>query len=191
MRVLLNNRILISLGLAILTFLPFVESFAQIPDTILLLNRKKILAKVSTIGGSKVYYQSFPENQTKEIDRKQIEKIIYKTGRTEVLNKPAFEEIDATSWKAVILTDNLSDCDGLYKRGIVFASSSAGSRSIKAAEKGTIVKMQKKTANIGGVILFVTKSQAKGGYGDMPAWEMEGVAFGYEPRADSLANKRY
>lgn len=191
MIVTLNKRILISSTLALLTFIPFVESFAQIPDTILLLNRKKILAKVSTIGGSKVYYQSFPENETKEIDRKQIEKIIYKTGRTEVLNKPAFEEIDATSWKAVILTDKLSDCDGLYKRGIVFASSSAGSRSIKAAEKGTIVKIQKKTANIGGVIVFITKSQAKGGYGDMPAWEMEGVAYGYESRVDSLANKRY
>ncbi len=188
-----NSKHLIreKLILFVLAFFLFTPSIAQVSDTIFLLNRKKILAKVGTIGGTKVFYQSVPENESKEIDRKQIEKISYKNGRREVLNKPVFEEVDATSWKAVILTDKMSDCEGLYKRGIVYANSSAGSRNMKAAEKGTIVKMQKKTANIGGIIVLVTKSQAKGGYGDMPAWEMEGVAFGYEPRADSLANKRY
>ena len=113
----------------------FALTVAQTPDTLFLLNRKKILARVSNISGSKVYYQSFPEDQPKEIDRKQIERIVYRSGRPEILNKPAFEEIDATSWKAVILTDKQSDCDGLYKRGIIYANSSAGSRSIKAAEK--------------------------------------------------------
>jgi hypothetical protein len=69
----------------------------------------------------------------------------------------------------------------LYELGTVSAQSSAGSRNAKAAKKSAIIRLQKKAANLGGMIVLLTKEQSVGGFGEPPTFEAEGIAYGYEP----------
>jgi hypothetical protein len=161
----------------------------QVSDTIVMLNRKKIPAQVNNISSTKIYCQTSTGENT-EIERKQVEKIIYNNGRVDVFNKPVFEQISSTNWQAVIVTEHQSDVEGMYKCGLVSASASPSSRNMTAAKKSTIIKLQKKAANLGGVVVLVTHAESKGGYGDNPGYDMEGIVYGYEAVSDSMTNRK-
>lgn len=155
---------------------------APVPvDTILMLSGKKIPAKVASITSTTIYYTDIEFKQPKQVERKNVEKIFFRSGRVEVYNKPVMTAIDETNWKAVLVTENPQDVDGLYKRGEVKASSGSSSRSMKAAKQNALIKLQKRTAGMRGNIVLITKSEAIGGYGDYPAYNLEGIAYGFEP----------
>jgi len=99
----------------------------------------------------------------------------------EVFNAPVFRMVDEGSWKTVIVTDNKDDVTGLYERGKVDARSSAGSRNAKSAKKSATIRIQKKAANLGGLIVLITKQESVGGFGEAPTYYIEGIAYGYEP----------
>jgi hypothetical protein len=185
---------IVLLGLLAVLLIPCATVFGQqnqdqIPDTIFLLNRKKLMVRVENISSTKVFYKSFDKKESQSIERKKVEKVVFKNGRKEIMNKPALSVVSSSSWKAVLVTENTADIEGLYKRGLVKSKASASSTSIKAAKKSATIRLQKKTANIGGVVVLVTRYEAIGGYGDNPGYEMDGIAYGYDPVADSIANK--
>jgi hypothetical protein len=115
------------------------------------------------------------------IERKQIEKIVYKNGRIEELNNPLIKMIDEYQWEAVWLTEDKKEVVDLYKRGVVEAKSSPSDRSPKAAKKNAIIKLKKKAANIRGTIILVTHKQKTGGYGEFPGYYIKGIVYGPEP----------
>ena len=119
--------------------------------------------------------------ETYTMSRKEVQKIIYKNGRVEEYNKPVFEMVDDYSWEAVWLTEDKKEVAELYRRGKISAKSPASSRSPKAAKKNAIIRLQKKAANMKGVVVLVTKKQATGGYGEYPGYYIEGVVYGLEP----------
>jgi hypothetical protein len=122
--------------------------------------------------------------------RKEIEKILFRNGRKEVYNKPVLTMIDKTQWEAVLVTEKEEDVEGLYKKGVVKANASSGSRSPKAAKLSATIRLQKKTANMGALIVLVTHSEMKGGYGEIPGWELEGIAYSDTPPVDTaIVNK--
>jgi len=146
----------------------------------------KIEGKVMPVDVIKVTqnYVSFivpgsTENYT--MQRKEIQKIIYKNGRIEEFNKPVFEMIDDYSWEAVWLTEDRKDVAEMYKRGKITAKSPASARSPKAAKKNATIRLQKKAAALKGTVVYVTKRQATGGYGEYPGYYIEGVVYGFEP----------
>ncbi|MBA7681338.1 hypothetical protein ES703_89676 [subsurface metagenome] len=146
----------------------------------------KIEGKVMPVDVVKVTqnYVSFivpgsPDTYT--IERKQVQKIIYKNGRVEEYNKPVFEMVDDYSWEAVWLTEDRREVAELYKRGKISAKSPASSRSPKAAKKNAIIRLQKKTVSLKGIVVLVTKKQATGGYGEYPGYYIEGIVYGTEP----------
>ena len=124
-------------------------------------------------------YPGEPEVYT--IERKQIQKIVFKNGRIEEYNKPVFEMVDDYSWEAVWLTENKKDVVDLYRRGKVSARSAPSSRSPKAAKKSAIIRLQKKAANMKGVVILVTHKESTGGYGEYPGYLIEGIVYGLEP----------
>ncbi len=156
----------------------------QVLDTII-----KIEGKVLAVDVTKVtpLYVSFivPGNsETFTMERKEIQKIIYKNGRVDEFNKPVFELVDDYSWEAVWLTEDKKDVAELYRRGKISAKSPASSRSPKAAKKNAIIRLQKKASALKGTVVLVTKKQATGGYGEYPGYYIEGVVYGLEPLAE-------
>jgi hypothetical protein len=45
--------------------------------------------------------------------------------------------------------------------------------------------MQKKAANTNSLYVLITSSEAKGGYGEVPGWDFEGIAYGDSPPTDT------
>jgi len=156
----------------------------QVLDTII-----KIEGKVMAVDVTKVtpLYVSFLVPGSLEaytMERKEIQRIIYKNGRVEEFNKPVFELVDDYSWEAVWLTEDKKEVAELYRRGKISAKSPASSRSPKAAKKNAIIRLQKKAAAMKGTVVLVTKKQATGGYGEYPGYYIEGVVYGLQPLAE-------
>jgi hypothetical protein len=151
------------------------------PDTLVKLGGRKIPAYIKNVGATMVYY-STPEKPKEnfKIDRKDLEKAIFRSGRVEIFNKPAFQLIAEGQWEAVLITEDIKETDGLYKRKEISAKSSP-SDSKKKARQNAITKLQKQAANAGGCIVYVTKTEYYGGYGDPAGCIMEGIAYGVEP----------
>jgi len=150
-------------------------------DTIFMLNRKKLVVQVRNISSSTVRYTNPATDETIMIERKQIEKIVFSNGRKEVFNKPIMMMVDEGAYQTVIVTDKKSDVEGLYEYGTIETQSSAGSRSAKAAKKSALIRMQKKAILLGAAIVYVTKEESIGGFGEPPTFSMVGIAYGYEP----------
>lgn len=150
-------------------------------DTIVLVSGKKILGKIQGVSSSKVTY--YPQNKTKaeELVRKQVQKILYSTGRREFFNKPAFEMVAERDFKTIVLTENPEEVSGLYELGKVEAKSSKNARSAKAAQQSADIRIQKKAVNMGAYIVLIKKRESKGGYGEVPTHFVEGIAYGLDP----------
>lgn len=150
-------------------------------DTIFMLSRKKLVVQVKNVSSATVRYFD-PKNQGSfTIERKQIQQIVFSNGRKEVFNKPAFMMVEEGSWKTIIVTDNKSDVAGLYELGPVIGKSSAGSTDAKSAKRSAIIRLQKKAALLGAAMVLVTKEEPIGGFGEAPSFNVEGIAYGYEP----------
>ena len=169
-------------GLVLLMSLPvFSQEENSKLDTIYLLGRRKLIVEVRNISSSTVRYSEPGSDETITLERKQIQKIIFSNGRLEVFNKPVMMMVEEGDWKTVIVTDRENDVNGLYELGKVEAKSSAGSRSAKSAKKSARIRLQKKAANLGGMIVLITREESVGGFGEPPTYEVEGIAYGYEP----------
>jgi hypothetical protein len=150
-------------------------------DTIFKINGSQIAVDVTTVTPTYVsfIFPGKPEEFT--IERKEVHKIIYKTGKIDVLNQAAFEVFDESSWEAVWITEDKKEVGDLYVLGEVEAKSPSSARSPAAAKKGAIIKLKKKAANLKGTLILVTKKQATGGYGEYPGYYIKGIAYGPNP----------
>jgi hypothetical protein len=190
------SRIVVILVLWIIPLLGFTqgekastyeEEKAAKLDTIYKLGGKKILCTVLKVSPTSVSFTKPAQGQILELHRKEIEKIIYKNGKKEVFNRPVISFINADEWQAVLITYDKAEVEGLFKKGVVKANSASGSRSSKAAKKSAIIRIQKKAANMGALIVYIIKDEMKGGYGEIPGCELEGIAYGDTPPADTAA----
>lgn len=150
-------------------------------DTIMLVSGKKVLGKVHGVSSTKITYYPQGKPKLEEFARKQIQIILYSTGRREFFNKPAFEMVEARDFKTIVLTDNEEEIAGLYELGKVEAKSSKNARNAKAAQQSADIRIQKKAVNMGGYIVLITKRESKGGYGEVPTHFVEGIVYGVDP----------
>ena len=152
----------------------------DVPDTIVLVSGKKVLVKIQSVSSSKITYYPQGKSKLEEMARKQVHKILYKTGRVEFFNKPAFEMVNEGDFKTIVLTEKEEEVEGLFPLGKVDAQSSKNSRTAKAAQRSADIRLQKKAANMGAIMVLITKRESKGGYGEVPTHFVEGVAYGLE-----------
>ena len=145
----------------------------EVLDTIYKIEGKILPVDVVNLTQNYVSFTVPGSKETYTMERKDIQKIVYRTGRIDEFNKPVFQMIDDYSWEAVWLTED--------KRGVVSAQSPASSRSPKAAKKSAIIRLQKKAAAMKGTVVYVTKKENTGGYGEYPGYYIEGVVYGDQP----------
>jgi hypothetical protein len=155
-------------------------------DTIFKLNGQQMPVDVTTVTPTYIsfVFPGKPEEFT--IERKEVHKIIYKTGKIDILNQAAFTVFAESSWEAVWITEDKKEVGDLYVLGDVEAKSPSSARSPAAAKKGAIIKIKKKAANLKGTLILVTKKQATGGYGEYPGYFIKGIAYGPEPPEEGL-----
>ncbi len=158
------------------------ESGRAVPhDTIFKLNGSVIPVDITTVTTANVsfIFPGKPDEYT--IERKEVHKIVYKSGKTDILNTPAFELLDDSSWEAVWITEDKLEIRDLYVLGEIEARSPSSARSPSAAKKGAIIKLKKKAANLKGTLILVIRKESTGGYGEYPGYYIKGIAYGPEP----------
>jgi hypothetical protein len=155
-------------------------------DTIFKLNGSLIPVDVTTVTPTYISFVFPGKSEEFTIERKEVHKIIYKTGKVDILNQAAFTLLDESSWEAVWLTEDKKEIGNLYVLGEVEARSPSSARSPSAAKKGAIIKLKKKAANMKGTLILVTKKQTTGGYGEYPGYYIKGIAYGPEPPEEGL-----
>jgi hypothetical protein len=173
--------------LLIIAFLLGTTAFAQEEpklDTIYMLGQKKLVVQVKSIYRTDVKYEDTTTGEVKSMKTKNIQKIIFDSGRKEVFNKPLVESIEKNDWKNVVLTRDEKSVKDLYKVGAVKGKSSANNRTIKSAERTATIRMKKRAANKGGVMILVTREESQGGFGEVPTFYIEGIAYSFEPPED-------
>ncbi len=150
-------------------------------DTIFKLNGVVLPVNVTTVTPNYVSFNVPGKAGEYTIERKEVHKIIYKSGRIDLLNDAAFIVLDDSNWEAVWLTEDKKDVADLYKLGEIEARSPSSARSPSAAKKGAIIKLKKRAANMKGTIVLVTHKQTTGGYGEYPGYYIRGIVYGPEP----------
>jgi hypothetical protein len=154
-------------------------------DTIFKLNGSVMPVDITTVTPTYISFIFPGKKEEFTIERKEVQKIIYKSGKIDVLNKAAFELIDDSSWEAVWMTEDKKEVGDLYMLGEIEARSPSSARSASAAKKGAIIKLKKKAANMKGSLILVTKKETSGGYGEYPGYYIKGIAYGTEPPAET------
>jgi len=155
-------------------------------DTIFKLNGSLIPVDVTTVTPTYISFVFPGKSEEFTIERKEVQKIIYKTGKVEILNQAAFTLLDDSSWEAVWITEDKKEIGDLYMLGEIEAKSPSSARSPSAAKKGAIIKLKKKAANMKGTVILITKKQTTGGYGEYPGYYIKGITYGPEPQEEGL-----
>jgi hypothetical protein len=154
---------------------------AKMPvDTIIRLGGKKIPCKVLNVSSTSILYSTPGKTESLAVDRKEVEKIVYKNGRVDPINKPVLTMVEEGQWESILVTENKKDVQGLYDRGHISAKSSPNS-SKKKSKQSAIIKLQKRAANLKGSIILITNVEFIGGYGDIPGYEIDAIVYGKEP----------
>jgi hypothetical protein len=159
-------------------------------DSIFTLSRDTIIASVTSVSSVKIFY-AYPDsaNIERAIERKTVQRIVYASGKVEQYNKPVFMNINATDWRAIIITDNPADVDGMHLRAVIIGKSASSSTSAIAAKKSAEVTAKKKAANAGGMYVLVKNRKEIGGYGETPKYYIEGEVYGTSPLPEGAKMK--
>ncbi len=178
------KRLLTTL-LAIMVFLPAFsqnEKKSQTEeklDTIYMLGQTKKLVNIKRIMYSTVVYEEPGSDENKEIEQKQIQRVVFHNGRREKFNEPLVMDVEETSWENVVLTHKEKEVKGLYKVGEVHGKSSSRNRTPKAAERTAKIRLKRRAANKGAQIVLITKEESSGGFGEIPKFNLKGIAYSY------------
>ncbi|HEX3010231.1 MAG TPA: hypothetical protein VHO90_21725 [Bacteroidales bacterium] len=150
-------------------------------DTIVNLSGKKLPCKVLSVSSSTILYSLPGKKESLAVERKEVEKIIYRNGNVEKFNKPVLTMVEEGQWESILVTREAKDVQGLYDRGTITAKSSPSSRNKKAALQSAVIKLQKKAANLQGSMVLITKTDFYGGYDENPGYELQATVYGKEP----------
>jgi len=172
------------LFITILGLLIFIPAFSQEEteqklDTIVMLGQSKKVVKIKRVMYSTIVYEEPGSEENKEVEKKQVQRIVYHSGRKEKFNDPIIMDVEETSWKNVVLTNKESEVKGLYKVGEVHGSSSSRNRTPRAAERTAKIRLKRRAANKGAQIVHITKEESSGGFGEVPKYFMKGIAYSF------------
>lgn len=149
-------------------------------DTIYLLGQRKKLVNVKSIYYSEIQYVDPETGEQKSMKTKNIQKIIFESGRKEVFNEPLVQSLNEKDWQNVVLTHKKKDVKDLYRLGTVKGESSKRNRTAKSAERTAVIRMKRRAANMGGVMILVTEKESQGGFGEVPTFYIEGEVYSFE-----------
>ncbi len=149
-------------------------------DTIYLLGQRKMVVDIKGVRYSSVVYSDSGSSEIKTLETKQIQRIVYDSGRKEKFNDKLVTSVEKTDWRNVITTENKDDVSGLFELGKVAGRSASGNRTPKSAERTATIRMKKEAAGMGAEMVLITKKESSGGFGEVPTYKVEGVAYSFE-----------
>ncbi|MFO8236255.1 MAG: hypothetical protein R6U04_12725 [Bacteroidales bacterium] len=160
-------------------------------DTMYLLGQEKILVDIKGVRYTSVAYKEPGDDEMQYIKTKNLHKIIFASGRKEHFNDPLVMDVESIDWRNVILTEDESDVKNLHEVGEVHGNSGTNTRTPKSAERNAKIRIKRRAANMGAEFVLVTDTEASGGFGEVPTYEIEGIAYSYtEPTEEQKEEQK-
>lgn len=153
-------------------------------DTIVMLNGDKLLANVKKFTVKDLFYGFPGEQKMEQVDRRYVQKIIYKYGRVEVISAVQVDVREVGGWRDVkVLKKRNASLDKMIELGEV-EGIDEGTREkyvdARDLERSATITLQKKAALLGATVVLITTRDVRRPYGDPPYVKLVGMA--YKPK---------
>ena len=153
-------------------------------DTIVMLNGDKLLANVKKFTVKDLFYGFPGEQKMEQVDRRYVQKIIYKYGRVEVISAVKVDVREVGGWRDVkVIKKRSAALDAMVELGEV-EGIDEGTREkyvdARDLERSATITLQKKAALLGATVVLMTTRDVRRPYGDPPYVKLVGMA--YKPK---------
>lgn len=158
----------------------FRESALQDTDTLVYLLKEREAVVIINTTPSTILFTRPDNNKIMEIDRDEVERIIYCDGRIEILRPPGIDPIPEDSWRHITLTEDPREVEDMYVRGPVEVTAPV-SRNKRVTIRNAEIRLRRQAAFLGADMVLVTETQFSEGFRDMPSITIKGIAYGFLP----------
>ena len=128
--------------------------FARAQDLIVKHDGHTLSVKVNYLTESNVVFTIPGGTDADQVGKAEVEKIIYKSGRTELISKKV-EIRGIEDWQKIVLTNNPLSVVGLTKKGEIYTKASKNVSSMASYEPRDIEKMKKQAAGMGAHVIVL------------------------------------
>jgi hypothetical protein len=149
-------------------------------DTLVYHRKEREAVIIVNTTPSSVFFTCPNDNRIREIERDQVDRIIYGDGRIEVLSPSGIDLIPEDRWRQITLTEDPRDVEEMYVRGPVEVTAPA-SRNKRMTVRNAEIRLKRQAAFLGADMVLITETQFRGGFRDVPSITMKGIAFGFLP----------
>lgn len=129
-----------------------------------------------------LYYSLPGETKVIKIDQRLIHKIVYKTGKVEVLNEKASEVREVGDYRKVKVTEDPDEVEGLVEVAKLEAKAEGNERGYstpKTLKRIATVVLRKKAALVKADIVLITGKRSNAAFGETPTLTLLGTAYSY------------
>lgn len=152
-------------------------------DVMVLHTGEKLYVDVKKIQMNDLYY-SFPqEMSTMQMDKRQVRKVYYKSGKVETLSHTDEKIPDVGDYRKVKVTRDKKDVEGFIEVGR-FEAKAEGSRrrmsTLKSLERSAEIILRRKAALLNAHIVLIVDQQTSMAFGEIPSTILYGVAYAHE-----------
>jgi hypothetical protein len=149
-------------------------------DTLILQGQERQAVIIVNTTPSSIFFTRPGNNKIMEIDRDELERIIYGDGRIEIVNPPRIAPFPEDNWRHITLTEDPRDVEEMYVRGPVEVTAPA-SRNKRMTIRNAEIRLKRQAAFLGADMVLITETEFRGGYRDVPSITMKGIAYGFLP----------
>lgn len=143
---------------------------------------KQAFVNVKRIYLNDLYYTLPGETKVNKIDRRLFHKIVYKTGRVEILNEKAPDVREVGDYRSVKVTENPEEVEGLVEVAKIEAKvegNERGHSTHKTLKRTATVVLRKKAALVNANIVLITGKRSNAAFGEIPSLTLLGTAYSY------------
>jgi hypothetical protein len=151
-------------------------------DIMLLMTGEQKDVEIRKFSLKYIYFSSPGESTMKQIDRRLVNVIYYRSGRKEVITPKAVDIPSNTDWEKIKVTENPKDVGPTMIEidvieVVVEASAREQYYKPKTLESSAIIILKKKAAMLNGELVVITKISHNRPYGEAPSVRIEATAY--------------
>ncbi len=129
-----------------------------------------------------IYFSSPGETTMKQIDRRLVNTIYYRSGRKEVITPKATDIPDNSDWEKIIITEDPKDIGTLMIQiDVVEAKVEANYNDLnvkpETLERSAHIILRKRAALIKGELVLIKKKSHNRAYGEPASLVIQGIAY--------------
>jgi hypothetical protein len=143
---------------------------------------KQAFVNVKRIYLNDLYYTLPGEKKVNKIDVRLFHKVVYKTGRVEILNEKASDVREVGDYRSVKVTEDPDEVEGLVEVAKLEAKvegNEKGYSTPKTLKRTATIVLRKKAALVNADIVLITGKRSNAAFGELPSLTLLGTAYSY------------